>query len=810
MSREWRQLDFQRDWGGLIDRRQVLDYGPAMASLNRNVEYFGGTPAKRLGSQYVNGWGTIAQQGWTTTAGTVTDVTGITTSDLLDFYYPDGTSELAHAITSIVSGVITLTSALVVAPPAGTAIIARRPLNSGARIDGLFQANFRDGTRKLLAAAGNTLYTLPALGAGLGGTAIGTDYPATTVDANWAGNTTGTLTSVEGLVVGDKIVVFNGAGPTTRLASGTYVTVTSVTPSTRTIVVSPALGSNPQSADVVQFYPLRTAADTHFVQYANMTHIVTDTDPAGETPPIKYRNTSGATYELQKHGIAAPTHSGTAPAAADGGAGNLSANALYSWRFKFRNADTVHESEAGPEVMHTIGGTNQEVDLTNLPVSVDPQVTHLDIYRTTANGAGIWFFVASITNGTTSHTDNVSDVLLGAQMREFLDNVIPDEIGVLALWPHANRLIGINRATGAVVFSDQIDLETGSLKPESWPVDNFLFINYDDGDKPIAVLPFFDSVLIVKERSVFRITGIPPAIMVEPVIFRQDLTAVGTFNQKAVVVDQNEALLPFADGVYQISRWEGDQGSFQSRRISRAIDAGWQDLNLAQVKKSHAVFFRERRQYRIFTPSSTATEPDRSYVYQFEGNVQGDPYGWALWTFNEGAAGLLVTASHVGRGEPDRHYIGTSTGDVLLLDTGTAERGAFAYTFEYATTHFAPAGKGKPARGRAFDMAISAITDVTMTLEVETDFAGPQATVTISFAGPEGFTLDVDVLDVDVMGAPDQDQATGTILFTLGEYHRLRFREFSATGSFRIQNWSYWYQVLTEQARARPFLQDRM
>jgi len=521
-------------------------------------------------------------------------------------------------------------------------------------------------------------------------------------------------------------------------------------------------------------------------------------------------NTTAALYKLQKHGIAAPTQSGAAATAVAGAGAGTNLNGTYTWRVKFRNSRTGAESEAG--TLFPVGGlalANDDADLSNLPVSVDPQVDVKRIYRTLAGGAGVWFFVAQIANATTTFTDNVADVNLGAQMREFLDNVIPDAVGVAALWPQANRLIGINRSTGAVVFSDQPNLEDGTLKPESWPVDNFIFVNFDDGDKPVAVLPFFDSILILKERSVFRITGVPPAITIEPVIFRQDLTSVGTFNQKAIVVDQNEALFPAQDGVYLVSRYEGVQQGFTSRRISRAIDRGWQEVNTLQGKKAHAVFFRERRQYRVYLP--IGTEPERAYVYQFEGNVQGDPYGWSQWTFDEGGdGGIAVTASHVARGEPDVHYIGSDTGDVLRMDIGAAERGAFAYTFEYDTTFFAPAGKGMAARGRALDLALSVQADTTLTVEIEADFMGPQATVAVPIVSTAGFTLDNSVLDIDALGVSVLEQAVGIILHCLGEYHRIRFRELSATAIFAFQNWTYWFQSLPTLVKPRLVLENRM
>ena len=51
------KLDFTSGWKGLLSRRHDLDLDPMWAGVARNVEFWQGAPAKREGSQYVNGWG---------------------------------------------------------------------------------------------------------------------------------------------------------------------------------------------------------------------------------------------------------------------------------------------------------------------------------------------------------------------------------------------------------------------------------------------------------------------------------------------------------------------------------------------------------------------------------------------------------------------------------------------------------------------------------------------------------------------------------------------------------------------------------
>lgn len=814
--RNWQKVDYEHDWAGLIARRQTLDYGPAAASIAKNVDFFGGTIAKRLGSQYLNGWGAVVQEGSTATTIKVDSSVGFDASpaDTVTVYYPSGVSESKTIATIPDATSITVSALANGAPPAGSAVIARRGLAGAThRIDGLFQANFRSGFSRLLIGANGEVFEIDTpVGLDQVAVAIGETYPATTVASNWGSGSSGTLSSTEGITVGDKIHV-----PAIMTGSEYYTTVTVVVHSTKTITVSPAISSSPLSGQAVVIFPRLRPSDTHFAQYGNVTHVTQDPRVetvagivAGALPPRVIREFAPSTLNLGRHGIKAPTHSGTAPTATINGAGVL--NGVYKYRVKFRDSVTGAESEPGP-VITSVALTSDEVLLSNLPVSIDPAVISSatkDIYRTNQDGDGVWFFLKTVTNATTSTTDNTPDSGLGRQMREFLDNVIPDSAVNIAVWPQANRLVAIDTATNAVIFSDQPDLENGSLKGQSWPTANSIFVNYDDGDQVIAAVPFYDSVFIFKTRSVFRVTGIPPNLEVQPIIFRQDSTGVGTFNAKAVVVDQNEMAFPALDGVYQLNRYEGDTSGFSTARLSRQLDKAWaESVNLSKARRSHGVFYRDRRQYLAFEPVGTDAECRQCFAFQFDAGLGGEPYGWSEWNFQEGADnGINITASHVAKGTPDVVYVGTSTGDVIALHVGAAERGGFPYTFEYAPVWMALAGKGAPARGRALDLVVSVDADTTLQVSAEADFRATPLGITMEIdAQAGGFFLDISQLDIDEFGPVSAERKVGIVLRALGEWQRPHFVERSAVARFRLQNFTYWFQALPTQAVRRPFLQ---
>jgi len=415
--------------------------------------------------------------------------------------------------------------------------------------------------------------------------------------------------------------------------------------------------------------------------------------------------------------------------------------------------------------------------------------------------------VAEVSNGTTIYTDNIPDTALGSQMREFLDNTIPDSVEVIASWPHANRLMGIDRLRNAVVFSDEFDLLEGFLKGEAWPVNNQIFVNYDDGDPLVGIAPFFDSQLIFKERSIWRIIGIPPNIAIEPVSFRADQTGIGTFNQKAIVVDQNEVMFPSLDGVYHVSRYEGVQQGFQSQRLSRAIDGLWTTINRATFspadieKRSHAVFHRRVRQYRLFVPLTSDTvplEPGSLLPYQFDAEIDGSPAGWALWQFRRYVfsgsvatiAQLAATASaiiqQVNANGDDGCYIGTDLGEIIELDgtmTGSQTLGigdllTIPIKMEYSIAPFSPAGPGIPARLRAVDLVVRQAAGQTLQLTATGDLGARASTAApvVTFGSGSGMFR--------------------SLMLTRGVHFELDIQETSLLTAVEIHAISLWWQPL--------------
>lgn len=500
---------------------------------------------------------------------------------------------------------------------------------------------------------------------------------------------------------------------------------------------------------------------------------------------------------------------------------NLTAGALtgtFGVIVTYVNAEE-HESEGSAQARITL--TAQKLKAQAF-ASTDPQTVKTRFYRTTTGGDGVWFFWKEIaTNGGIVEGDE-SDDLLGAQLERFLNEPPPGPLRLVVSWPQAGRMLGVPEEFPSMLL--YTDLGLGFLKPESWPPENLVLVNFDDGDEILAVLVLFDSVIIRKTRSTWRLRGIPPDLTLEPISFDADRTGIGAIAQAADIVVDNDAFLPSLDGAYDLSRYS--TGGFETTRLSRAIDDLWQSLQPSSGRRAHAVFHRFRRQIRFFAAANPSDEPNVCLVYQLDGTPDGQPNGWAVWEVSATASVVVETASG------DVVWIGTADGLIKEMDaaheddwTGDTPGNGQAIQVEYEGHFFAPAGDTHvDARGRFLDLSMRENAPGTLLITPRTDWRdGPSRELVLRPVAT--FVLDTDppsvagagVLDdVDSTGAP---AGAGTALgeavphlrrvafLSRGRYHTVRIFCGDLGADWAIENMVYSWQPLPLKARAVDVLQ---
>lgn len=127
---------------------------------------------------------------------------------------------------------------------------------------------------------------------------------------------------------------------------------------------------------------------------------------------FNYRNTAVGVYCVSDvflvgggidNGGTAPDADGTSDMASGGGM-----QGTYKYRLTYFNENTGNRSNPSVATQVAKDVNRGGVILSNIPASLDPQVTHVEIWRTVGNGDE-FFFIARIPNGQTEFTDEVAD-----------------------------------------------------------------------------------------------------------------------------------------------------------------------------------------------------------------------------------------------------------------------------------------------------------------------------------------------------------------------------------------------------------------
>lgn len=325
----------------------------------------------------------------------------------------------------------------------------------------------------------------------------------------------------------------------------------------------------------------RAGGTTYWAMLDNQVFIANGVDN-----DIKYTGSA-----LQKWGIEAPAAVGTV---------TESAGAVTSQRryiAVYYNSTTQQEGSESPQ-SSAVNLANEQASVASPATPTDPQVNQWRLYAAvvTAGRPGVFYRVGTA-NLASAIADNLIDSSLQVRqpLEEFTNNAPSGPFKLICV--HAGRIVGVpNGDQSVAVISDHDGFFS---KPESFPVMNYIPINYRDGDVITAMASMDEYLLFFKRFSIWAMLGSWPDITIKAVSYRPDHTSLGTIDQRAIVVFDREVVFPSHDGVYAIAKGQTvDEGLFNTSKISGKIDDFYDAVD--QSAAMHAAYDRSRRQYRLF------------------------------------------------------------------------------------------------------------------------------------------------------------------------------------------------------------------
>lgn len=188
--------------------------------------------------------------------------------------------------------------------------------------------------------------------------------------------------------------------------------------------------------------------------------------------------------------------------------GSLNTSAAYIYGYSYYNTVTGAESNLSPiSDSFTTGSDSSGSGFTiNVVAGTSTTADKIRIYRS-VSGGDVLFFVDEISITSTSYSDTIADVDLGTEAE--LDNSRLPEVAKFGI-VNDNRIFagGFPSNPNRTHYS-KIGI-TGPM-PESFQALDFIDCNINDGDKILGYGVAGTSTIVLKERSVGRLTRIDSA-----------------------------------------------------------------------------------------------------------------------------------------------------------------------------------------------------------------------------------------------------------------------------------------------------------
>jgi hypothetical protein len=228
-----------------------------------------------------------------------------------------------------------------------------------------------------------------------------------------------------------------------------------------------------------------------------------------------------------------------------------------TYTYAFQNSTTLTTSDLGPFSVSTGPLTGNQINLTNIPVSSDPQITTVLILATAdGNDETTLYLLGTVPNGTTTFTDNIPDelsalytngpTLLTNELYQDTDafgnlhgvaNNAPPPAGLNYMVKHKGRLYG---AVGRTLYFsknlDDVTTANGLITckwEEAWPSINQFDIS-ELAETVQGLLSDGETLWIGTESNIRRLIGDSPSNFQIPEIQFNDVGLLGQDTWKIV------------------------------------------------------------------------------------------------------------------------------------------------------------------------------------------------------------------------------------------------------------------------------------
>ncbi len=364
-------------------------------------------------------------------------------------------------------------------------------------------------------------------------------------------------------------------------------------------------------------------------------------------------DTGNGGLTLRNWGIQAPAAAPTISSSA--GTLTIVNGFQYAYSFVAKWTDSqgtqrVHVGPPSPLSASTGPLTSVLVQLSALANSPDPQVTHIWIWRTNDtpfNTTSVLFFLAEITDGTSSYGDALADTSLDTTRQIPYDNQPAPAGGILAEYQQRIAVSGIAGKPDLVQASGLEEVALG-IPQESFP--SFVFFNVPGGSKAVSGMkPFDQQLMIGSVADWFDVTGISAETFQE----YDNIFKPGPVGKKAILVTPTWMVWLGVDR--KLWAWSGQgqpiEVSWKIARADGSDQLSMESIDVAQLANAELRWYSFGR-YN-FVLAFVASQPNSGY------------YDWCqLWDVSV----LASPQGPFGNLSADGKLMGAAESDAFFTD----------------------------------------------------------------------------------------------------------------------------------------------
>jgi hypothetical protein len=315
--------------------------------------------------------------------------------------------------------------------------------------------------------------------------------------------------------------------------------------------------------------------------------------------------------------------------------GALSPTSGYRYVYVYKNSSTGHISTASAPSAATGALTSKNI-VAGYTASSDTQVDHIDIYRT-ADGGSLFYFLATVANGTSTYTDSTADSGLNDDIVAPIAHVNdPPPSGIsLTVW-HAGRLWA---ATGNALYYSGGPDTTNGVGTEAWPpANNFLVPG------AITALASTSQGLIVSTSdNLYMVLGQDSTTFTVPQLWQRNF---GVPSQNCIAQDGDLLFLYTSTAqLYQLSSSLDEVGNMIADKLSANFPPASSYLALHRNGQDQGLWIsnglNKMRRYSVMTQ---AWDVERQVVNGAGAiaSIEATTANWKLFTGRTAGSGYIL------------------------------------------------------------------------------------------------------------------------------------------------------------------------